>query len=167
MDLDTSFQSVFYSFQPGYIFCSMEFFTVTLHQKHQGVNFSRFLNQWFTEIWMFPKIGVPQNGWFIIENPQKTGMNLGVPRLSETSKMVQKIDRGCHRRKGIGIFVLEGGRDCTNPSRILAARPMDSKMPCLRRPRFFFAQVERFRGLLKMRFPQKRLEPKNGGCLRS
>ena len=23
----------------------------------------------FTLIWMFPKIGVPQNGWFIMENP--------------------------------------------------------------------------------------------------
>ena len=23
------------------------------------------------EIWMFPKIGVPQNGWFIMENPIK------------------------------------------------------------------------------------------------
>ena len=22
-------------------------------------------------IWMFPKIGVPQNGWFIMENPIK------------------------------------------------------------------------------------------------
>ena len=24
-------------------------------------------------IWVFPKIGVPQNGWFIIENPSKMG----------------------------------------------------------------------------------------------
>ncbi len=26
--------------------------------------------QWFM-IWVFPKIGVPQNGWFIMENPIK------------------------------------------------------------------------------------------------
>ena len=33
---------------------------------------------------MFPKIGVPQHGWFITENPIKMD-NLGVPLFSETS----------------------------------------------------------------------------------
>ena len=32
---------------------------------------------------MFPKIGVPQNGWFIMENPIKMG-DLVVPLFSET-----------------------------------------------------------------------------------
>ena len=37
-----------------------------------------------SEIWVFPKIGVPQNGWFILETPIKLD-DLGVPLFSETS----------------------------------------------------------------------------------
>ena len=35
--------------------------------------------------WVFPKIGIPQSGWFIMENPIKMD-DLGVPLFSETSK---------------------------------------------------------------------------------
>ena len=32
-------------------------------------------------IWMFPKIGVPQNGWFIMEHPFKMGDLGGKPTI--------------------------------------------------------------------------------------
>ncbi len=37
----------------------------------------------FRHIWVFPKTAVPQNGWFIMENPIKMD-DLGVPYFLET-----------------------------------------------------------------------------------
>ena len=34
---------------------------------------------WYWPVWVFPKIGVPQNGWFIMENPIKMGWFGGTP----------------------------------------------------------------------------------------
>ena len=52
---------------------------------------------------MFPKIGVPQNGWFIMENPIKMD-DLGVPPFSETPYMSE-----IYRCKTISILQNHGG----------------------------------------------------------
>ena len=49
-----------------------------------GVVHLSSINVWPQNIWVFPKIGVSQNGWFIMENPIKMD-DLGVPLFSETS----------------------------------------------------------------------------------
>ena len=38
----------------------------------------------YSHIWVFPKIVVPQKGWFIMENPIKMD-DLGAPPFKETS----------------------------------------------------------------------------------
>ena len=45
---------------------------------------AQILHSWKIQVWVFPKIGVPQNGWFIMENPTKMD-DSGVPLFSETS----------------------------------------------------------------------------------
>ncbi len=43
-----------------------------------------------TQIWMFPKIGIPQNGWLVMENPIKLDDVGGNPLFLETPMLPGK-----------------------------------------------------------------------------
>ena len=78
--------------------------------------------QMATTIWMLPKIGVPQNGWFIMENPIKMD-NLGVPLFWETPICHVMF---CHVSHSSHLNLPKTGKNQAHPLRLLHLRAIST-----------------------------------------
>ena len=78
------------SFFPSVLWDHVTWFIVQLKHHILAVAIHHTWAIQWQYIWVFPKIGVPQNGWFTIENPIKMD-DLGVPLFLETPICVLEI----------------------------------------------------------------------------
>ena len=53
-------------------------------------------------MWVFPDIGIPQNGWFILENPILRWMTWGYPILGNLHVETVMNDFGLNKNEGLG-----------------------------------------------------------------
>ena len=74
-----------------------------------------------TYIWVFPKIGVPQNGWFMRENPIKMD-DLGVPLFLETLIYHHYIIRIMTPRNRVNPEYFLAGGSTVNPEWVMSTR---------------------------------------------
>ena len=72
---------------------------------------SFFQNIKVFNIWVFPKIGIPQNGWFIMENPIKMDdLDLSKPSISELSDP-ETVNCPCFHQPGFeNTHIFQGHR---------------------------------------------------------
>ena len=75
---------------------------------------------------MFPKIGVPQNGWFILEDPSKMDDLGGKPTTFGNIQMFQKKRIKGHRKSRAGIFGANPslGSSISNAQEVLGGPPL-------------------------------------------
>ena len=73
--------------------------------------FSIIINTYIFSRWVFPKIGVPQNGWFIMENPIKMGWFRG--KTHYFRKHPGTLDRLQHPKSSIWLSKVSVGTKIT------------------------------------------------------